>query len=338
MTAYERKAPVSVLVLTRNEEVNIAACLESVRWADEVFVVDSFSTDATVEICRSMGAKVFSHALEGYAVQRNWALANLPFSNDWVLMLDADERVPDALALEIAAAISNGGNGRAGFYLRFRHIFWGAWLKHGGLYPTWLLRLFRHDCARFEDRPMNEHVILNGAAGFLTEPFEHHDRKPLSDWVAKHTRYADLEAEEFLRETFAGGYSASIRPRLFGGQAERKRWIKLKVWNRMPLLARPFLLFFHNYFLKFGFLDGRAGLIYHVLWSFWYPFMIGVRILEKQRVIRPTGLQPLCAAGPPGAAFTAEPGRAGSQIPISIDFKQQRFQHAAPTDEARRPA
>jgi glycosyltransferase involved in cell wall biosynthesis len=274
------KAPVSVLVLTRNEEANIAACLKSVRWADEVFVVDSFSTDSTVVIAEGLGAKASVHRFQGYAAQRNWALGHLPFSNEWVLMLDADERVPAALAAEIARLARDPANGHAGFYLKFRHIFLGRWLKHGGLYPTWVLRFFRRQRVRFEERPLNEHAILDGSAGYLQQPFDHLDRKPLADWVARHNRYAGLEADEFLQETLAGGYDSSIRIRFRGSQAERKRWIKLKVWNRLPLLARPFLFFFRNYFLKLGFLDGRAGLVYHVLWSFWYPFLVSARILE----------------------------------------------------------
>jgi glycosyltransferase involved in cell wall biosynthesis len=274
------KAPVSVLVLTRNEEANIAACLDSVGWADEVFVVDSFSADRTVEIAERLGAKVCAHRFEGYAAQRNWALGHLPLSNDWVLMLDADERVPTPLVAEIVRAVHDPADGHAGFYLKFRHIFLGRWLKHGGLYPIWVLRLFRRQRVRFEERPLNEHAILDGAAGYLKQPFNHDDRKPLSDWVAKHNFYAELEAREFLQETLAVGYRSSIRARFRGSQAERKRWIKLKVWNRLPLLLRPFLFFFRNYFLKLGFLDGRAGLVYHVLWSFWYPFLVSARILE----------------------------------------------------------
>ena len=276
------KAPVSVLVLTRNEEANIAACLESLQWTGEVFVVDSFSTDRTAEIAGRHGAKVYLHDFAGYAAQRNWALDHLAFSNDWVLMLDADERVPSALAAEIARVVRAPANVHAGFYLKFRHIFLGRWLKHGGLYNTWLLRLFRRQLVRLEERPLNEHAILDGTAGYLRQPFDHDDRKPLSDWVAKHNRYAGLEAEEFFRETLAGGYGSSILPRLRGRQAERKRWIKLKIWNRLPLLLRPFLFFFRNYILKFGFLDGRAGLVYHVLWSFWYPFLVSARILEAR--------------------------------------------------------
>jgi glycosyltransferase involved in cell wall biosynthesis len=301
------KAPVSVLVLTRNEEANIAACLKSVRWADEVFVVDSFSTDSTMEIAERLGAKVRTHRFQGYAAQRNWALGHLPFSNDWVLMLDADERVPADLAAEIVRVARDPLEGRAGFYLKFRHIFLGRWLKRGGLYPTWVLRLFRRQRVRFEERPLNEHAILDGAAGYLQQPFDHQDRKSLADWVARHNRYAGLEAEEFLQETVAGGYDSSIRIRLRGSQAERKRWIKLMIWNRLPLLARPFLFFFRNYFLKLGFLDGRAGFVYHVLWSFWYPFLVSARILERRyegrwsaekRWGRPKALPLAASAGP----------------------------------------
>ena len=282
MGANLQKVPVSVLVLTRNEEANIAECLESVGWADEVFVVDSFSTDRTGEIAERLGAKVYPHTFSGYAAQRNWALDYVPFSNEWVLMLDADERIPAALAGDIARAVCDEGDGPDGYYLTSRHHFLGRWLKHGGLYPTWILRLFRWQHVRFEDRPMNEHAILEGRAGYLRQPYEHQDRKPLSNWVVKHTRYAGLEAEEFLQETLAGGYASSIPIRLWGRQEERKRWIKLRVWNRLPLLLRPFLFFFRNYFLRLGFLDGRPGFIYHVLWSFWYPFLVSASIMERR--------------------------------------------------------
>ena len=276
------KVPVSVLVLTRNEEANIAACLETVHWAGDIFVLDSVSTDRTVEIAEVMGAQVHSRAFQTYGQQRNWALENLPFSNEWVLMLDADERVPTALADEIASVVGTTEAARAGYYIKRRFFFLGRWLKHGGLYPTWLLRLFKRHRVRIEERPMNEHAILAGEAGYLQNPFDHCDNQPLSHWIAKHDRYADLEAEEYLRERFGDGYQDSIPTRFWGAQAQRKRWIRLHVWNRLPLLLRPFLFFFRNYFLKGGFLDGKPGFIYHVLWSFWYPFLYGVKVLEKR--------------------------------------------------------
>ena len=276
--------PVSVLIITYSEEANIEACLESVRWATEVFVVDSLSTDRTLEIAESLGAKVNSHPFAGYAQQRNWALENLPFSHDWILMLDADERIPPPLAEEISQVVADNRQDHAGYYIKRRFFFLRRWLKHGGLNPTWILRLFRRDRARFENRPLNEHVVLAGKSGHLSQPFDHQDRRPLSDWISKHNRYADLEAEEFLQEEFQGGYQGTIEVRFWGKQAERKRWIKLKVWNRLPLLLRPFLLFFRNYFFKGGFLDGASGFIYHVLWSFWYPFLVSAKIVERKKI------------------------------------------------------
>jgi len=276
------RAPVSVLVLTRNEEANIAECLESLRWAAEVLVVDSLSTDRTAEIAEALGAKVCPHAFAGYADQRNWALENLPFAHDWVLMIDADERIPGALAGEIREVVSRSNDTYSGFYISRRLFFMGRWLRHGGLYPTWLLRLFKRCSARVEERPVNEHVIVNGRVGYLTQPFDHLDRRPLGDWVAKHNRYSDLGADEYLRERFHEGFKTSIQANLRGDQAERKRWMKLRIWDRLPLLLRPFLFFAGNYFGKGGFLDGRAGFIYHVLWSFWARFLTDVKILERQ--------------------------------------------------------
>jgi len=273
--------PVSVLVLTKNEEANIAGCLESVRWADEVFVVDSLSTDRTTEIAEAMGGKVYRHPFEGFSQQRNWALDNLPFSHDWILVLDADERIPPELAAEIGEAIRPTDNKADGFYLDRRLCFLGRWLTHGGLSPNWILRLFRRGHGRFEMRPMNEHVILTGTAAFLRHPFDHLDNRPLSHWIAKHNGYTDLQAQEYLLER-NGTLSKSLRPRFFASHIQRRRWIKTRLWNRMPLLLRPFVLFFRNYLIKRGFLDGKAGFIYHVLWSFWYPFLVDVKIVERR--------------------------------------------------------
>jgi len=278
----ESGVPVSVLILTYNEEANIDGCLRSLGWASEVMVVDSHSSDRTVDLARLHGARIYIHAFEGYARQRNWALRNLPFSHEWVLVLDADERIPVALAKEIRHALERDPQDYSGFYLKPRLFFQGRWLKHGGLYPTWILRLFRRDCGRFEGRPVNEHLVLRGEAGYLRHPFDHRDARSLNDWIAKHSSYADRVAEEYFADK-SGSYPESITPRLTGSQAARKRWIKLRVWNRLPLQLRPFLLFVRNYFLRAGFLDGRPGLIYHVLWSFWYPFLIDTKIVEKQR-------------------------------------------------------
>jgi glycosyltransferase involved in cell wall biosynthesis len=302
--ASEKKVALAVVILTRNEEKNIGDCLRSLAWAQEIFVVDSESIDRTREVAGNLGAQVFVHPFDGYGKQRNWALEHLPFSNQWVLMLDADERVPAALAAEITEAVRMDGNGHTGFYLARRFIFLGCWLRYGGLYPTWILRLFKRHCVRFEERPVNEHAILHGAPGRLQSTFDHCDNRPLSDWIAKHNRYSDLEAEEYLQEKLRGGYSAALAQRWWGSQAERKRWIKLRVWNRLPILARPFLFFCRNYILKRGFLDGRPGLIYHVLWSFWYPFVVSSKTTEK------------AAAGPIFPLHPVDEVAAGSELSV----------------------
>ncbi|HKS96781.1 MAG TPA: glycosyltransferase family 2 protein [Terriglobia bacterium] len=300
------KAPLSVLILTRNEEVNLGACLASVRWAAEAFVVDSLSTDRTVEIARQHGAQVHPHAFEGYASQRAWALENLPFAHDWILMLDADERAPAPLAEEITRVVRDRENTAAGFYLARRFFFQGRWLKHGGLYPTWLLRLFRRGKARVEQRAVNEHVIVEGKAGYLTQPFDHVDRRPLTDWIAKQSRYAQLEAEDDFRERHPARVEGSIAASYRGSQPERKRWMRLRVWNRLPLLVRPFLFFGRNYFLRGGFLDGRPGFIYHVLWSFWVRFMIDVEIIERRLAGRSSdSSRPGSSSEPPGFSETS---------------------------------
>jgi len=244
-------------------------------------VVDSESTDRTVEIAKSYGAKVLVHPFEGYSAQRNWALANLPFSYDWILVLDADERIPAQLSEQIAGVISDSKNDNLGFYLNRRFFFMGRWLKHGGLYPSWILRLFRREAGRFDNRLVNEHVVLTGKHGNLQKPFDHKDLRPLAEWVGRHNRYAELEAEEYLHESSGLAYPQAIPACFWGSQPERKRWTKLYVWNKLPLLIRPFLFFIRNYVLRGGFLDGKPGFIYHILWSFWYPFLVSAKVVEK---------------------------------------------------------
>lgn len=286
----EMKSPVSVLIPTCNEQANIAACISTLKWAAEVLIVDANSSDATVEEARREGAKVFVHEFEGYAKQRNWALDHLPFAHEWILVLDADERIPDALADEIVRVTKDASHPHNGFYLDRRFFFMGRWLKHGGLSPNWILRLFKRHTGRFEDRPFNEHLLLEGEAGYLKPAFDHIDLRPLSTWINKHNRYADLQVEDELGDR-AGVFVHTLEPSLGANSIRRKRWIRRHVWNRIPLLLRPFLLFLHNYALKGGFLDGNPGFIYHVLWSFWFPFLVDVKILER-RMAEAKGVAP----------------------------------------------
>src|SRR5262249_45219960 len=218
------------------------------------FVVDSFSRDRTVEITRARGAQVAQHAFENYSRQKNWALDTLPFRTEWVLIVDADERVTPELRREIEALLTDD-TACAGYYVNRRFIFLGHWIRHAGWYPSWNLRLFRHRLGRYDDREVHEHVVLNGPAGYLRNDLVHHDRRPLEAYVARHNRYSTLEAMARFKAESNAPDRARLPSRLVGSPVERKRFVRERVWPHVP--ARPLALFIYMYVLRRGFLDGR---------------------------------------------------------------------------------
>ncbi|NQU26378.1 MAG: glycosyltransferase family 2 protein [Candidatus Nealsonbacteria bacterium] len=272
-----------------NEEKNISDCLDSVSWAEEVFVVDSQSTDRTCEIAQQYGAKVVQFQFEpGGPRKKNWSLDHLPFANEWVLILDADERITPALHAEIEREFTNGPK-HDGYYLNRKLIFLGKWLRWGGQYPSWNLRLLKHHAGRYEkldterlalagDVEVHEHVILDGSAGWFKEPMLHLDFKDLSSFIDRHNRYSTWEAQMRQRLRDGGDLAGSIRPSLFGVPTQRKRWLK-RIWVRLPF--RPLLLFIYQYFLRAGFLDGRVGFIY-ALFKTKYEFETNCKMYEVQ--------------------------------------------------------
>jgi len=280
----------SVIILTRNEEANIAQALDSLAgWAGEIHVLDSFSSDRTLEIASRYGCRIAQHRFEDYAKQRNYALKHLPIQAEWVLFLDADEWLPEALKQEIALLV--GGNPREnGFHLNMRMIWMGRWIRRG-YYPTRLLRLFRYGKARCEDRAVNEHLIVEGETGVLRNDFIHEDRKGIGPWIAKHNDYAAREARELLVSRSASPVR-EIDARLLGSQAQRKRWLRHNLWVRLPPLVRPFFYFFYRYVLLGGFLEGRPAFIFHFLQALWYPMLIDIKYLElkwKEKTSATTG-------------------------------------------------
>jgi glycosyltransferase involved in cell wall biosynthesis len=270
--------PVSVLIPTLNEELNLPECLASVEWADQVCVVDSFSHDRTLAIAREHGAGVVQHTFENYARQKNWALECLPLRHEWVLILDADERVPPDLAAEIASAIAS--TRWAGYYLNRRFFFLGRWIRHAGWYPSWNLRLFRRRLGRYEDRPVHEHVVLDGPVGYLRHDLVHLDRRPLSAFIDRHNRYSTLEAEARLAAERRPGGQERLSPRLLGAPVERKRFLRERVWPRLP--CKPLVLFVYMYLVRRGFLDGRPGLALCVFHA-WQEFVVGMKLAELRR-------------------------------------------------------
>jgi glycosyltransferase involved in cell wall biosynthesis len=271
--------PVSVLVPTLNEEVNLPECLESVAWADEVFVVDSFSSDGTIDIAEAHGARVAQHAFESYSRQKNWALDTLPFRNEWVLIVDADERVTADLRCEIERELTAP---RAdGYYLNRRFIFLGTWIRHAGWYPSWNLRLFRRALGRYDDREVHEHIVLNGRAAYLHEDLLHLDRRGLEAYVARHNRYSTLEAAARFKVERDAHDRAQLPVSVLASPVQRKRFLRERVWPHVA--AKPLALFVYMYVLRRGFLDGRAGLALCVFHAF-QEFMVGLKLAELRRL------------------------------------------------------
>jgi glycosyltransferase involved in cell wall biosynthesis len=271
--------PVSVLVPTLDEELNLPDCLDSVAWADEVFVVDSYSHDRTVQIARERGAHVVQHPFESYSRQKNWALDTLPFRNPWVLIVDADERVTPELKCEMETVLPNADC--AGYYLNRRVIFLGRWIRHAGWYPNWNLRLFRHQLGRYDGREVHEHVVLNGPAGYLRNDLLHLDRRGLEAFVARHNRYSTLEAAARFKAESDAPDRARLPVSLLASPIQRKRFVRERVWPRVP--AKPLVLFVYMYLLRRGFLDGRAGLALCVFHAF-QEFMVGLKLAELRRL------------------------------------------------------
>jgi glycosyltransferase involved in cell wall biosynthesis len=279
--------PVTVVFLAFNEEANLAGCLEGVAgWAREILIVDSGSTDGTLEIARRYGAHCFGHPFERHTRQWNWALRNLPFSYEWALCLDADQRLTPELKGEIAALLQEGNGGPPqgvdGYYLNRRQIFRGRWIKHGGYYPKRLLKLLRHRHAFCDDNELlDSHFYVAGTTAVLRHDLVEDNRKEddISFWTAKHTRYAELQArEELLRRE--GLAQWSVRPSFFGRPEQRSLWLRQLWYRHMPLYVRPWLYYFYRYFLRLGFLDGKQGFIFHFLQALWFRLLVDIKIEE----------------------------------------------------------
>ena len=270
--------PVSVLIPTLDEEVNLPDCLASVAWADQVFVVDSFSRDRTIAIARERGAHVVQHEFESYSRQKNWALETLPFRHEWVLIVDADERVTPELRAELETVLAAPRH--EGYYVNRRFIFLGTWIRHAGWYPSWNLRLFRHRLGRYDDREVHEHVVLDGRAGYLQHDLLHQDRRGLEAYIARHNRYSTLEASARFKAECNAIDRAQLPVSLLASPVQRKRYLRERVWPKIPL--KPLALFVYMYVIRRGFLDGRAGLALCVFHAF-QEFMVGLKLAELRR-------------------------------------------------------
>ncbi len=278
-----RPSNIEVVIPTFNEEVNLPHALRTVMaWADAVHVVDSESTDRTRQIAQEAGANVVVRPWLGYAAQKNWALDNLPLKADWVFILDADEAIMPDLRKELLdiAARNPGDVPESGFYINRYFIFLNKRIRHCGYYPSWNLRFFKRGRARYEQRDVHEHMLVDGPTGRLTGHMEHNDRKGLEAYMAKHNRYSTLEAREIVRamhgESGPGG-GDQFKASPFGNPLERRRWIKHSVYPRLP--AKWLFRFLYSYFWRLGILDGLTGLRFCLFLSA-YELLISLKIVE----------------------------------------------------------
>lgn len=267
----------TVILLAFNSEDTLGATLASARQvSDEIIVVDSYSKDGTVDLARRLGATVIQHSFENYGAQRNWAIDNLPITAAWQLHLDADEWMNAELVNAIRALPCEPPH--SGYFLPRYLRFLGRVLRHGGMSPTWHLRLFRTGAGRCEDRKYDQHFLLtSGTSGRLSGAMIDDIRMPLTEWTARHNRWADGEVAELETDERSG----RIMPNARGNPVEQKRFLRQQ-YDRVPLFIRPFLLFVYRYFFRLGFLDGTEGFIFWVLQTFWFRFLVDAKIWEKR--------------------------------------------------------
>jgi glycosyltransferase involved in cell wall biosynthesis len=272
---------VTVIILTFNEQKHLERCLRSLLpFTNKIFIVDSGSTDGTVTIAESLGAKVIYNQWVTYADQFNFGIKNCPFDTTWLMRMDADEYVLPELAAEINQKLHTTTDEISGIYLKRRVIFMDQWIRYGGYYPIWLLRIWRSGVGICEELWMDEHIKLSaGQTIQYSHDIVDHNLNNLTWWTQKHNLYAIREMIDLLDNQYNFAATERVQPNLFGTQEERKRYLK-KTYASLPLFTRPFAYFLFRYFVKLGFLDGIKGLIWHCLQGFWYRFLVDAKIFE----------------------------------------------------------
>ncbi len=273
------KINITAIILTFNEAANIRACLESIKDViSEIYIVDSGSTDNTLQIAKEYNCKIVNHPFENYSLQRNWALANLSISNNWILNLDADHRLTVELKNELKAIFDkNIPPGVNGFLTSRRTIFMGKWIRHGGHYPTYHSVLFKKGKGYCEIKKYDQHFKVEGDLVKLKGDIIDIITDSLFNFTARHNKWSDLEAaEQYSGIKNEDGVIESSRT---GNAIQKRRYLKT-IYEKFPLFIRPFFYFIIRYFFRMGFLDGTRGLIFHFLQGFWFRFLVDAKIYE----------------------------------------------------------
>ena len=272
---------ITAIILTKNEELNIRRCIESITGlADRIVVVDSGSTDKTIEIARELGAEIYQHEpFEHYARQFNWALDHVNIKTRWIYRIDADEVVTPELKTEIIKACQDHQDDDVnGLVMRFKVCFLGRFLVHGGIYPFYNLTIFKNGLGRYEDRAMGEHVVLSkGRTIDLQNDCLHYDYKDLTTWINKHNWYATREVNDYF-ETLANRQAVTS----LYHEAQKTKKLRDGFYYKLPKFLRAKLYYWYRYYFKLGFLDGQAGKVHAFLQAYWYRFLIDAKIMEQE--------------------------------------------------------
>lgn len=285
---YRQYPDLSAVILTFNEELHLERALASISgFTKEIFVIDSFSTDRTIEIALAHGAIVLQNKFINQAKQFQWALDNAPISGEWILRLDADEIIESDLATEIVQKLPALASDVVGINLKRKHIFMDRWVKHGGRYPLVMLRIWRKGHGRIENRWMDEHIVIWGGRAVTFEGgFADHNLNDLTFFTDKHNKYATREAIEILNQRlnfYPRDHSVTTESTSL--QTAAKFFIKEHIYNHIPFTISALMYFVWRYIFQLGFLDGRSGLIYHFLQGYWYRFLVGAKVMELERAI-----------------------------------------------------
>jgi glycosyltransferase involved in cell wall biosynthesis len=283
------KKDISIIILAFNEELHIKRCIESLLpIAKNIFVVDSFSDDKTIDICESLGAKVYQRKWKNYADQFQWGLDNCPIDTEWVMRMDADEYIESDLIGELSITLTSITDDVIGLYIRRKYFFLGKWIKNGAVYPLSLLRIWRAGMGRIENRWMDEHIVLDGLARTyqLNGHIVDHNLNNTRWWTDKHNKYADREMIDILDKKyrlFIQDDTLKFDDRQ--SQAKLKRIAKEGIYNKLPLFVRPILYFIYRYFIRLGFFDGLRGFAFHFFQGYWYRSLVDLRVYEAEKII-----------------------------------------------------
>ena len=274
-------ADITAIILTLNEEKNIEECIKSIKSiVKRIVVVDSFSTDKTVEIAKLLGAEVWQHEFVNQAQQFIWAIENISIDTTWVFRIDADERLTEKSATELEKLTAEHETDDVnGIIVRFEVNFMGKALRHGGIYPFRKLLVFKPGKAHMENRNMDEHIVLDeGKSVEMKSDCMHQDFKSLYAWIEKHNKYSDREVLDYLNREEAQSNSALSKGAKF------KRFVKFKIYYKLPMGMRAHLYYWYRYYFKLGFLDGKEGKIFAFLQAYWYRFLVDAKIHEQKLV------------------------------------------------------